>query len=48
MSSPGKTAENGRVKKNKKGKYKIEKEDVIDAHFEEIDPSKSDKQEDNN
>lgn len=35
------------VKQQKQGKYKIEKEDVIDAHFEEIDQDKSDKQKEN-
>lgn len=35
------------IKKQKKSKYQIEKEDVIDAHFEEIDPTKSDKQKEN-
>ncbi len=35
------------VKQQKQGKYKIEKEDVIDAHFEEIDQEKSDKQKEN-
>lgn len=35
------------IKQQKKTKYKIEREDVIDAHFEEIDPTKSDKQKEN-
>ncbi|MHB8906536.1 MAG: hypothetical protein ACYC4T_11380 [Melioribacteraceae bacterium] len=35
------------VKQKKQGKYKIENEDVIDAHFEEIDQEKSDKQKEN-
>jgi len=35
------------IKQQKKKKYKIEREDVIDAHFEEIDPTKSDKQKEN-
>jgi len=35
------------IKQQKKSKYKIEKEDVIDAHFEEIDSTKSDKQKEN-
>lgn len=37
----------GEVKQQRQGKYKIEKEDVIDAHFEEIDQEKSDKQKEN-
>ncbi|PKL81900.1 MAG: hypothetical protein CVV24_12895 [Ignavibacteriae bacterium HGW-Ignavibacteriae-3] len=48
LSSAGKSGKNGETKKKKQGKYKIEKEDVIEAHFEEIDPSKSDNQKDNN
>ena len=39
--------ESNEIKKQKKSKYQIEKEDVIDAHFEEIDPTKSDKQKEN-
>ena len=35
------------IKKQKKSKYRIEKEDVIDAHFEEIDSTKSDKTKEN-
>ncbi len=35
------------IKKQKKPKYKIENEDVIDAHFEEIDSTKSEKQKEN-
>ena len=37
----------GEIKKQKNSKYKIEKEDVIEAHFEEIDPTKSDKTKEN-
>lgn len=40
-------SDSNEIKQQKKTKYKIEKEDVIDAHFEEIDSSKSDKQKDN-
>lgn len=36
-----------KVKKQKKAKYNIEREDIIDAHFEEIGPGKSDKQKEN-
>lgn len=35
------------VGRKKKSKYKIEKEDVIDAHFEEISSDKTDKQKEN-
>ncbi len=35
------------IKKQKKSKYSIEKEDVIDAHFEEIDSTKSGKTKEN-
>lgn len=36
-----------KVKQKKKAKYNIEREDIIDAHFEEINPEKSDKQKKN-
>ncbi|MFA7228208.1 MAG: hypothetical protein WC061_04170 [Melioribacteraceae bacterium] len=46
--SSAKTAVNPNViNKKKKTKYRIESEDVIDAHFEEIDKSKSDNQKEN-
>lgn len=47
LSSNKPQKEQNEVKQNKQGKYKIEKDDVIDAHFEEIDQEKSDKQKEN-
>lgn len=46
--SPGPPKTNSNeIKKQKKSKYQIEKDDVIEAHFEEIDSAKSDKSKDN-
>lgn len=47
LSSSKQKNSSGEIKKQKNSKYKIEKEDVIDAHFEEIDPMKSDKTKEN-
>ena len=35
------------IKESTKSKYNIKKDDVIEAHFEEINPTKSDNSKDN-
>jgi hypothetical protein len=45
LSSSKPQKDHNEVKQQKHAKYNIEKEDVIDAHFEEIE--KSDKQKEN-
>ena len=47
LSSSGNKGTSTESKPKKKSKYQIDKEDVIDAHFEEIDQKKSDKPNEN-
>ncbi|MEW6703108.1 MAG: hypothetical protein AB1298_10390 [Bacteroidota bacterium] len=45
--SSGSVKDENKIKRQKQTKYKIEKDDVIDAHFEDIDSTKSDKPKEN-
>ena len=47
LSPSGNKGASDEAKEEKKSKYQIDKEDIIDAHFEEIDQKKSDKPNEN-